>query len=248
MMTPWLRVMMALAVSTVSTASTPTFMFPTTGQSAAQQAVLFAIDPVAWPLRGGLGTFMSKPVIRPEPVLIPTRDDPNAPDNVATHHYGTVIFDEGRFRMWYYAVHLSPDGKRPIQGPICYAESRDGLTWTKPPLRQVEFNGSLENNAVALPGRLFEGVQVIKDAADPDPRRRYKMAYNPSHDDYVYSLRTAVSPDGERWTAGPETPIHQFLEMGSLYQHNGYYIVNSQIWGRAEGGRAEGRQARSEEH
>ena len=42
---------------------------------------------------------MSKPVVRPEPVLIPTRDDPNAPDNVATHHYGTVMFDWGALAL-----------------------------------------------------------------------------------------------------------------------------------------------------
>src|SRR5262245_16060479 len=101
--------MLAMVVSAASAASAPTFVFPTTGQSATQQAVLLAIDPVAWPIRGGLGIFMSKPAVRAEPVLVPTRGDPNAPDNIATQHYGTVMFDEGRFRMWYYALHLAPD-------------------------------------------------------------------------------------------------------------------------------------------
>ncbi|MSU65368.1 MAG: hypothetical protein EXS38_04530 [Opitutus sp.] len=205
--------------------------------------MLLAVDDVSWPFRGNLTLFMSKPKVRPEPVLIPSRDNPNAPDNIATHHYGTVLLDEGKFRMWYYPVHSSQDQKRLIQGPICYAESVDGLVWIKPVLQQVEIKGTRENNAIALPARSVEGVQVIKDSADPDPRRRYKMVYNPSHPDYVYTMRSATSADGLSWTAGAETPVRSFLEMASFYKHNGYYVVNSHIWGRTEGGRAEGRQA-----
>ena len=36
-------------------------------------------------------------------------------------------------------------------GPICYAESDGGITWTKPALGQVLFNGSRANNALAIP-------------------------------------------------------------------------------------------------
>jgi hypothetical protein len=31
----------------------------------------------------------------------------------------------------------------------CYAESRDGITWTKPKLGLFEFEGSMENNIIA---------------------------------------------------------------------------------------------------
>ena len=239
----WVVAFILVSVATIAQGSATTFRFPETGQSASDQAVLLAIDPVSWPIRGGLGIFLSKPRVRREPVLTPSRDNPKAPDNVATHHYGTVLLDEGKFRMWYYPVRTTESPNRLNQGPICYAESIDGLTWTKPVLRQVEVKGSRENNAIALPAEVIEGVQVIKDLKDPDPKRRYKMVFNPSHPDLVYSLRTATSPDGLDWTAGPQTPIGSFLEIGSLYQHNGLFMVNAQIWGRTEGGRAEGRQA-----
>ena len=107
----------------------------------------------------------------------------------------------------------------------------------------MEFKGSRENNVIALPGERFEGVEVIRDDEDPDPRRRYKMIFNPSHAKYSWTLRTATSPDGLRWTPGVETPIRSFLEFCSLYKHNGRYIVNSQIFGRGEGGRPQGRAA-----
>jgi len=47
----------------------------------------------------------------PEPVLTPSRDNPNAPDYLATHFYGTVIHDGDKFRMWYYSASLgrNPD-------------------------------------------------------------------------------------------------------------------------------------------
>src|SRR5690606_21056757 len=129
------------------------------------------------------------------PVLAPSRDDPNAPDFLAAHFYGTVLFDEGRYRMWYYPVSHGKDYRDILQGPVCYAESQDGITWTKPALGQVNYKGSLRNNAILLPEDNIEGVHVIRDDDDPDPKRRYKMAYNPRVDG-AYTIQTATSPDG----------------------------------------------------
>ena len=111
-----------------------------------------------------------------------------------------MLHDAGKFRMWYYACHrgMNPDwpprkmqqvAKKPGwligvkegfevgQGPLCYAESDDGITWTKPALGQVLFKGSRANNALDLPHTIVSGAAVIKDDADPDPARRYKMVY-----------------------------------------------------------------------
>ncbi len=219
------------------------FQFPATGVRVSPQAILLGIDDVSWPLQRSVCLYLSKPEVRKDPVLIPSRDNPDAPDYMATHFYGTVLFDQGKFRMWYYAVHPKPGLKDLIEGPICYAESPDGLRWTKPSLGQVMFNGSRENNIIALPGDRFEGVEILKDEDDPNPLRRYKMVYNPSDPKFSWTLRTATSADGIRWAAGAELPIRSFLEFCSLYKHNGLYVVNSQIFGRGEGGRPQGRQA-----
>ena len=116
------------------------------------KATLLAIDNYALPLRKDLCYYLSKPTVRPEPVLSPSRDNPHATDYVATHFYGTVLQDGGKFRMWYYSAGwVAKPGETIQEGPICYAESDDGIRWTKPNLGQVEYKGSRDNNAIALP-------------------------------------------------------------------------------------------------
>jgi len=81
-----------------------------------------------------------------------------------------------------------------------------------------------------------------------DPARRYKMVYGkkrrgPQGAILNWVVRTAISPDGIQWTQLPGLVSgEKFAELASLYQHNGLYIVNSQINGYGEGGRPEGRQ------
>jgi hypothetical protein len=219
------------------------FFFPGSGLRVKGQAILLGIDDEALPLRRNVCLYLSRPVVRKEPVLTPSRDDPGAPDFMAAHFYGGVVRDPDKFRLWYYAAHLKPGSTNDmVEGPVCYAESADGIQWTKPNLGQVLFNGSRDNNGVALPGERTEGVMVIRDDADPDAERRYKMIYNIVDRQYAWTLRTATSADGLRWTAGPEHRLHTFLEFCSLYHHGGYYFINAQTTGLGEGGRPQGRQ------
>ena len=222
------------------------------------QTVLLAIDGQAFPLRRNLCYYLSKPKVRPEPVLGPTPDNPRAPDAVAAHFYGTVLHDGDRYRMWYYpcSFKCSPAevprdaslawlSENIVQGPVCYAESDDGVQWRKPSLRQVRFQGSRDNNAIALSKLPIEGVTLIKDEDDPDPQRRYKMVFNCAHPGGFYTFRTATSPDGIGWSVQRGFPVAAFVEQASFYRHNGLYIVNAQ--GRvpvtmSEGGGECGRQ------
>ncbi len=124
--------------------------------------LLLAIDDVSLPFRKNVGLYLSKPKVRPEPVLKPSPFGSGAPDDLAAHFYGTVLCDGGKFRMWYYACHWGKNPDWParmmqqvakpaagelFQGPLCYAESDDGITWRKPVLGQVLFKGSRANNA-----------------------------------------------------------------------------------------------------
>ena len=238
-------------------ASEGEFTFPSTGIRVSGQATLLAIDDASLPLKRDMCLYLSKPAVRPEPVLTPTRDNPNAPDYLATHFYGTVLFEEGKYRMWYYACHLgrNPDWPQAltaqadrwkdniIPGPLCYAESEDGLHWTKPNLGQLLFKGSRDNNAFDLPSALTGDACVVRDDADPDPARRYKLAFWTQYDPYDYpTMRLAVSPDGFHWTAAEKPPIEAFLEHASFYQHNGYFFANAQTFLPGESGRERGRQ------
>ena len=221
------------------------FEFPTIGGAVDKQAVLLAIDDALLPLKKNLCYYLSKPQVRPEPVLQPQRDNPNAPDDTATHFYGTVIHDEGRFRLWHYAVSPGYEPGTLLEGPVCYAESDDGLQWTRKTLGQVEFKGSRDNHAIALPETTTEGSFIIKDDDDPDATRRYKMVYECNSPHYHhYTLRTATSPDGLTWTPGSDLPLAEGIEPCSFYTYNGLYIINAQFApaGVSEGGHNAGRQ------
>jgi hypothetical protein len=230
---------------------TANFTFPSTGIPSGRRALLLAIDDVALPIRKNLCLYLTKPAVRPAPVLPPSPRESSAPDNCAAHFYGTVLQDGGIFRMWYYACHWGrnpdwpPEMARQLAkytdnlfiGPLCYAESEDGLTWRKPALGQVLFKGSRENNALALPHAVVSGATVIKAEEDPDPGRRYKMVYEffpdwteptiPENGN-LPSIATAVSPDGLRWTVTGIPFAGEFVEHASFYRHDGRYIVNSQ--------------------
>src|SRR5690606_34980064 len=72
-----------------------------------------------------------------------------------------------KYRMYYNGRHLEVlEGGRLSVGRhpyyLCYAESDDGKTWTKPNLGLVEHEGSTENNIVMKVG-LVGGVEA--DAA-----------------------------------------------------------------------------------
>ena len=215
-----------------------------------ERIMLLAIDNEALPLRRNLCLYLTKPKVRAEPVLSPERGNPDAPDNAASHFYGGVAHADGKFRMWYYACHWDPDRKQGdpqcpglVEGPVCYAESQDGIHWVKPRLGQVEWRGSRANNAVRLATTYNEGVHVMRDAEDPDPARRYKMVYNywPSNRQF-WTIRTATSPDGLLWTDGPELPHDGFIEQASLYRFKDMYYVSGQMFQSSEGGNASGRQ------
>ena len=74
-----------------------------------------------------------------------------------TSAYATVIKDDARYRMYYRGSadpkYIRRSALKPGEAALpphpeftCYAESPDGIHWTKPVLGLVEFNGSKANN------------------------------------------------------------------------------------------------------
>ena len=213
--------------------------------------LMLAIDNHYLPFHRHLTQYLSKPRVRKEPVLTPSSDDPIAPDRLAAFFYGTVLQDEGKFRMWYYAKYdeLPSPNETSL---LCYAESDDGVRWTKPVLGQKEVDGSRDNNAFDLPGPQTYGGCVIRDEDDPDPQRRYKMVWNPLQESGpvadrfsqpVSTMGTATSSDGVHWKVGADWPVDVFVEQSSFYKHDGLYTVHGQgiFRGGGEGGSEHGR-------
>ncbi|MBM4003800.1 MAG: hypothetical protein FJ295_11005 [Planctomycetes bacterium] len=126
-------------------------------------------------------------------VLEPT---PGVDDGVFFGAYLTVLRHEptGKFQMWYSGGNpRRPNGEPSYRGTF-YAESQDGIAWTKP---AVSEDG--RTNFV-LPGT---GESVMIDPTVPwGAPDKYKAAY--MHKDAAGELNAvslARSPDGIRWTA-----------------------------------------------
>jgi len=154
--------------------------------------------------------------------------------------YGNVIYDKkaNLYKCWYspflfarsaQGMDLKHRKKKYDIGNdremgICYATSKDGLTWNKPVLGLETYNGSTKNNIVH---RKRHGAGVFKDLRDPDPERRYKMMFR--------GLDVSFSADGLHWKA----PIQcQGVEVHGDTHNNafwaptlGKYVGITRIWG-----------------
>jgi len=124
--------------------------------------------------------------------------------------YGSVLREGGKYRAWYHSG----------GGGVGYAESADGIVWTKPRLGIVYLDeentnlvirrGAAEGEAGAI-RYFYELFGVFRDEHDPDPLRRYKMGFLSIHRDYRgphedpfhrgqrRGLGVAASPDGIHW-------------------------------------------------
>jgi hypothetical protein len=145
--------------------------------------------------------------------------------------YGNVLYDveERIYKLWYSpfivnsreemtpaekrasTVYASmPEGKKDLA--LCYATSKDGLTWHKPELGMYDYRGSKRNNILlgVPPSCEWEpphGAGIFKDLRDPDPSRRYKMIFmkrprDRSRDrpgDMPRHLCVSFSRDGLHW-------------------------------------------------
>ena len=95
---------------------------------------------------------------------------------------GGVWFDPkyGRFRMWYMGGYCL--GR-------CYAESRDGVHWTKPNQDVVPGTNIVHPN-------LGDEALVWMDLEDTDPAKRYKLF----REDSKRGMAVYYSPDGIHWS------------------------------------------------
>ncbi len=123
--------------------------------------------------------------------------------------YGSVVDDGGFYKMWYNCLAEGRNGVAGI-GHTCYATSRDGISWVKPILGLVDFDGTSANNIVSAPENFDgEGTSVFLDPiASPDQRfKRVALPYGPDLE--RGGLYIEYSSDGLTWTMskGPVFPF-----------------------------------------
>ena len=120
-----------------------------------------------------------------------------------TSAYYTVFQDGELYRMYYRGSHYDTETRRMSHRQVaCYAESTDGINWTKPELGLFEFEGSKQNNIV------WDGVGThnftpFKDP-DPDcpPEARYKALGGGRG-----GLCAFQSPDAIHWSLMSEQAV-----------------------------------------
>jgi hypothetical protein len=122
----------------------------------------------------------------PQPAEVAVKYDGPADERFC--FYTTVIKDGDTYRM-YYRGHPGSDWTKSV---TCYAESRDGITWTKPNLGLVEVNGTRENNAILPTGEAFG--PFIDGRPGVPPEERFKANVNAPG-----GLMGYVSGDGIHW-------------------------------------------------
>lgn len=158
--------------------------------------------------------------------------------------YHTVFRDGNVLRMYYLGAHSGAD---PNHHVICYAESGDGIRWTKPELGLVEFNGSKKNNIILDWLGTHHTLAVFRDL-NPGykPEERYKAVANcVSNWDGGATIPGGLfplkSPDGIRWSMMSKTPV---ITKGAFDSQNlafwdtlrGCYVDYHRGWkGRVEG-------------
>ena len=173
-------------------------------------------------------------------------------DNV----YANVMYDEQDqlYKCWYSpfiiddsargmsaAERATPyDPPRNREMAICYATSRDGLSWEKPELGLVKYEGSTANNILwrgSQPtGREWydpHGTGIFKDLSDPDPKRRYKAFLKGD------ILSVAFSSDGIHWSPAlhcPEADVRGDTHNNAYWAPTlGRFVGMTRRWGEARG-------------
>ena len=158
-------------------------------------------------LSGGAALRLHKPTPREVAIV---HDEPWEGNSCGYH----AVFQDGElYRMYYKTASQELVGEPPSHKPLVgYAESRDGIHWTKPKLGLFEFEGSSANNIVwdgsGLEAMTTVGFAPFKDTnPDTKPGERYKAMVGDPRKSEVAGMYAFKSSDGLRWEPMSEKPV-----------------------------------------
>lgn len=151
----------------------------------------------------------------------------DAPWEGNTSGYFTLLQDGGLFRCYYRGSHHGEPGGRPgHSGVTCYAESRDGITWTKPKLGLFEFEGSKDNNITHMGDGCGTFAPFLDTNPNCPPESRYKALATMGNDverKKNPALQAYHSADGLRWKLMRDKPV---ITAGSFDSQNTAFYDN----------------------
>jgi len=118
--------------------------------------------------------------------------------------YVTVLKDDDRFRLYYRGTPVAGKDGSPNEC-TCYAESRDGVTWTKPDLGLFEVGGTWSNNVVLARAAPFtHNFSPLLDARPGVPAaERFKALAGVT----PVGLVAFASGDGWHWRKLRDAPV-----------------------------------------
>jgi hypothetical protein len=121
--------------------------------------------------------------------------------------YYTIFRDGNRYRMYYRGSHYDEKTRRAAHPEVtCYAESNDGIHWTRPELGLCVWEGSKKNNII------WDGIGThdftpFKDANPACPAESRYKALGRGAGKAKHGLYAFESPDGIHWKLLSEEPV-----------------------------------------
>ncbi|MDP6720146.1 MAG: hypothetical protein QGF59_15910, partial [Pirellulaceae bacterium] len=106
-----------------------------------------------------------------------------------TCFYHSVFRDGDVYRMYYRGSHHVP-GQSASHQTVCYAESKDGVKWTKPELGIIEFNGSKKNNIIWDGVGRHNFVPFKDPNPDCKPEAKYKAIGGSKHEGGLFVFQS----------------------------------------------------------
>ena len=131
--------------------------------------------------------------------------------------YATVIKDDGIYRMYYRGMPKeSFERGEKDRTVVAYAESRDGIKWTKPDLGFYEVHGMRKNNVILLDRehRFALNFAPFLDTRPGVPKNERFKAMAGMKEDGLWAF---CSADGVKWRKLKEGPVY---EGGAFDTHN----------------------------
>jgi hypothetical protein len=147
---------------------------------------------------GGLELRLHHPV--PREIALTT----DAPWEGNTCCYFTVFQDGPLYRMYYRGSNYDVTGGEYSGERACYAESTDGITWTKPVLGLHEFDGSKENNIVWNGPGTHNFSPFLDTNPNCPPESKYKALVSGEESAKLLALQ---SPDAIHWSLIQKEPV-----------------------------------------
>ncbi|MCA9134738.1 MAG: hypothetical protein KDA45_16335, partial [Planctomycetales bacterium] len=157
---------------------------------------LFVDDYLIDELQGDVQLQMLRPEAK-EVVLVTDK-----PWEGNTSGYFTVFQDGDLYRMIYRGWQHDAQKKAEHPEITCYAESTDGIHWTKPELGLLEWQGSKKNNIVWLGPGTHNFTAFRDDNPDTPPESRYKALGGGRG-----GLLPFASADCKQWRLIQESPV-----------------------------------------